>query len=568
MIRVVSVEEMRKIEAAADAAGVSYAEMMENAGTAVARRVIEILSTLPDPNDARVTLLIGPGNNGGDGLVAGRVIAEHSDALVRFYLLTRRDEEDPLMKAVRDKGLGIVYAEDDQRYRVLSNQIASATVVVDALFGIGIKLPLRDTAAKVLRAARQALDEGDTDASAPMRLTVPTQHKASRPYILAVDCPSGLDCDTGELDKNTLYADETVTFIAAKPGLFSFPGAAAVGNLTAASAGVPENTAVLKDAKRAVADPDIVRKLLPERPVGANKGTFGKVLILGGSVNYTGAPGLAAKAAYRVGAGLVTVGAPAPTAAALAGSLLEATWLLFPHDMGVLSAEAAPLIRKEAVNFTAMLIGPGWGREKTTGELLERLLNTGKSTDATAKGRQNIGFSSRTAEPEAQPEAMKMPSLVIDADGLNLLSEMTAWWTLLPEGTILTPHPGEMARLSGTTTEDVQSRRWQMAEEKAREWNVVLVLKGAHTLVAAPDGRVTALAFKTSALAKAGTGDVLAGVIVGLLAQGLPPYDAALAGGFLHGMAGEQAAAKLGSERGVLASEVADAVADALHVMR
>ena len=176
MIRVVSVEEMRKIEAAADAGGVSYAEMMENAGTAVARRVIEILSTLPDPNDARVTLLIGPGNNGGDGLVAGRVIAEHSGALVRFYLLTQRDEEDPLMKAVRDKGLGIAYAEDDQRYRVLSNQIASATVVVDALFGIGIKLPLRDTGAKVLRAVRQALDEGETDATAPARLTVPASH--------------------------------------------------------------------------------------------------------------------------------------------------------------------------------------------------------------------------------------------------------------------------------------------------------------------------------------------------------------------------------------------------------
>lgn len=567
MIRVVSVEEMRKIEAAADAGGVSYAEMMENAGTAVARRVIEIISTLPDPNDARVTLLIGPGNNGGDGLVAGRVIAEHSGALVRFYLLTQRDEEDPLMKAVRDKGLGIAYAEDDQRYRVLSNQIASATVVVDALFGIGIKLPLRDTGAKVLRAVRQALDEGETDATAPARLTVPASHKASRPYILAVDCPSGLDCDTGELDKNALYADETVTFIAAKPGLFSFPGAAAVGTLTAASAGVPENTDVLKDAKRAVADPNTVRKMLPERPVGSNKGTFGKVLILGGSVNYTGAPGLAAKAAYRAGAGLVTVGAPAPTAAALAGNLLEATWLLFPHDMGVLSADAAPLIRKEAANFTAMLIGPGWGREKTTGELLERLLNSGKGMDAAAKGRRNMGFSSRTAEPEPRSETIKMPSLVIDADGLNLLSEMTAWWTLLPEGTILTPHPGEMARLSGTTTEDVQSRRWQMAEAKAREWNVILVLKGAHTLVAAPDGRVTALPFKTSALAKAGTGDVLAGVIVGLLAQGLPPYDAAVAGGFLHGLAGEQAAAKLGSERSVLASDVADAVADALRIL-
>ena len=566
MIRVVSVDQMRQIEAAADSAGISYSDMMQNAGTAIARRVIDILSQLPDPNDARVTLLIGPGNNGGDGLVAGRVIAENSGALVRFYLLARRAEDDPLMKAVTDKGLFVAYAEDDQRFRVLVNQVASATVVVDALFGIGVKLPLKDTAAKLLRAVHQALDEeGESDNSAPLQLVTPVPHRATRPYILAVDCPSGLDCDTGELDKNALHADETVTFIAAKPGLFSFPGAVAVGALTVASAGVPENTEVLKDAPRAIADPNTVRALLPERPAGSNKGTFGKVMILGGSVNYTGAPGLAARAAYASGAGLVTVGAPAPIVAALAGNLLETTWMLFPHDMGVLSLDAAPLIRKEAANFTAMLVGPGWGREKTTGELLARLLG---GDAASSKGRRSIGFGSGSAKEQQPSEGEKLPPLVIDADGLNLLSEMTEWWKLLPENTILTPHPGEMARLAATTTEDVQARRWEIAGEKARDWNVILVLKGAHTLVAAPDGRVTALPFKTSALAKAGTGDVLAGVIVGLLAQGLAPYDAAVVGGYLHGLAGEQAAQKLGTERSVAASDVVAALADAFRLLK
>ncbi len=561
-VAVVSVEQMRQIEAAADAAGVSYANMMENAGQAVALRVIQILAQLPDPADARVTLLIGPGNNGGDAMVAGRVIAEQSGALVRFYLLTRRSDDDPHLKAIRDKELFVAFAEDDQRYRVLVNMVASAHVLIDGLFGIGLKLPLRDNVTKLLRAVHQALDEGaDVGEGRPIRLAYPAPRIATRPYILAVDCPSGLDCDTGKLDKTALHADETVTFIAAKPGLLAFPGAEAVGQLTVASAGVPATTAVLKDAQRSILDPDTVRALLPARPADSNKGTFGKALILAGSVNYTGAAGLSSRAAYRSGAGLVTVGAPEPTVAALAGNVLEVTWLLFPHDMGVLSADAATPILKEAASYNALLMGPGWGREKTTRDLLTRLLS---KSDRTAAQR-SIGFG---APPEPQPSAEEdheLPPLVIDADGLNLLSEIDEWWNLLPEMTILTPHPGEMARLAKTDTKDVQSRRWQIAEEKAREWNVVLVLKGAHTLIAAPDGRVTALPFKTSALAHAGTGDVLAGTIVGMLAQGLQPYDAALVSGYLHGLAGAQAAAKIGSERSVVAGDVIEALADAFR---
>jgi NAD(P)H-hydrate epimerase len=262
---------------------------------------------------------------------------------------------------------------------------------------------------------------------------------------------------------------------------------------------------------------------------------------------------------------LVTIGAPAPTVAALAGNLLEATWLLFPHDMGVLSVNAAPLIREEAANYSTLLIGPGWGHEKTTGELLTRLL----SGDAAQPGaRRAMGFGGTSAAAEQPAESAKLPPLVIDADGLNLLAEMDEWWKLLPENTVITPHPGEMARLAKTTTEDVQARRWQIAEEKAREWNLILVLKGAHTLIAAPDGRVTALPFKTSALATAGTGDVLAGTIAGFIAQKLAPYDTAVVGSYLHGLAGEQAAQKLGSERSVVASDVVEALADAFRLLQ
>ncbi len=558
MIKVVSVEQIRKIEVAADAAGVGYAEMMENAGSAVARRVLEVIAELPDPTEARITLLIGPGNNGGDGLVAGRVIAENSGALVRFYLLSRRDETDPHFKAVQERGLFVANAEDDQRYRVLTNMIASAHVVVDALFGIGLELPLRDPAAKLLRAVHKALDVDESVVDTrPVILSQPAAGRTARPYILAVDCPSGLDCDSGAIDNNTLDADETVTMIAVKPGLLTFPGAAAVGKLTIASAGVPATTEGLKDATAAIADPAGVRDLLPPRPANSHKGTYGKALIVGGSVNFTGAPGLSARAAYRSGAGLVSVGAPEPTIRALASQITEATWLLLPHDMGVLADSAAPLIRKEAATYSALLLGPGWGREDTTRDLLAKLLDPDAARVA---AHHPIGFTANASPAEDQPEAATLPPLVIDADGLFLLAQLEEWWTRLPAGTILTPHPGEMATLAGMDVEGIQAQRREIAGARAAEWNVILVLKGAHTLIAAPDGRITTLPFKTSALATAGTGDVLAGLIVGLRAQGLAPFDAAVAAGYLHGLAGELAAQRIGSERSVIAGDVVDAI--------
>lgn len=564
MYKVVSVEQMRQIEAAADGAGLSYDQMMQNAGRALAERVKEILTEAPNPSDASITVLVGPGNNGGDGLVAGRILAEETNALVRFYLLKPRSDDDANFQAVRTANLFIANAEDDQRYRVLTNMVASATIIIDALFGIGVELPLRDDAAKVLRHIQQAIHESESSEQDEVFsiLTQPTRRRGARPYIIAVDCPSGLDCDTGEIDKNALHADETVTFIVAKPGHFNFPGAQAVGTLTISHIGVPANTEVLREEKRVIVDAQSIRELLPARPSDANKGTFGKVLVVGGSINYTGAAALCAMSAYRTGAGLVTVGAPGPVVSALAAHLLETTWLLLPHDMGVIASSAATLLMEELPKFDALLIGPGMGREKTTRELLEGLF---EQQAGTAPARRTIGFATLKSDGASNREIsdLKLPPLVIDADGLNLLSEIDDWWTLLPEGTIITPHPGEMARLAKLEIAEVQANRWHIAAEKAAEWKVMLVLKGAHTLIANPDGRVAVLPFKQSALATAGTGDVLAGMIAGLLAQGLKPFDAALVGGYLHQLAGAEAVHKVGNGRSVIAGDIVESIADA-----
>jgi NAD(P)H-hydrate epimerase len=558
---------MRQIEAVADAAGVSYDQMMQSAGRATAERVLEMLA---GRSEAQVTVLVGPGNNGGDGLVAGRIVAQESSAQVRFYLLKPRDDNDSNYTQVRDAGLLIANAQDDRDKRVLRNMVASADVVIDALFGIGVNLPLKDEAAKILRNVRQALDEQSElprnnssvmpSAPEPLRL-------ATKPYVFAVDCPSGLNCDTGELDPNAIPADETITFIAAKPGLLTFPGAQVVGKLSVAPIGIPPETETLEIAPRVLTDGDMVRSLLPARPANANKGTFGKALVVAGSVNYIGAAGLAAHAAYRIGAGLVTVGAPQPVVAVLAAQFLEPTWLLLPHDMGVLSEGAAEVIQEEVGNYQALLLGPGWGREETTKSLLTVLF--AKAAAASKRpARRKIGFAAvTTTDGRTNDMETSLPPLVIDADGLNLLSEIEDWWTLLPAQTILTPHPGEMARLSGMDKDAIVANRWEIVSQKAAEWNVVVVLKGAHTLIAEPNGRTAALPFKTDALATAGTGDVLAGAIVGLLAQGLTPFDAAVVGGYLHGLAGQQAAAWLGSTRGVIASDVLDGLAEAIAMV-
>jgi NAD(P)H-hydrate epimerase len=557
---------MRAIEAAADAAGYTYASLMEHAGRAAADRALHLLAEIATP---KVTVLVGSGNNGGDGLVAGLLIAQgNPEALVRFYLLGPRPDDDPFLPVAREAELFIASATDDGDKRVLRNMIASADLVLDALFGIGVRLPLRDEAARVLRAVNQSINERRRALPEAIRLNPAQTGQIARPprlYVLAIDCPSGLDCDTGAIDKNAIPADETITFIAAKPGLVTFPGAAAVGALRLANAGVPLDFKALRGETTWLVDSASVRERLPERGPDTHKGSFGRVLIVGGAVQYTGAVGLAALAAYRSGAGLVTAGVPRPVAASLAAHLLEATWLGLPHDAGVISKEATPIVMAELAQFSALLIGCGMGSEKTTADFLSALLQS--QSDGRGVVKRALGFgNSPAADAAAAAPPPALPPLVLDADALNLLAGMPSWWEQLPAGTILTPHPGEMARLAKLETAAVQANRLALAREKAAAWGVILVLKGAHTLIATPAGEVAVLPFKTDALATAGTGDVLAGLIAGLLAQGLKPFEAAVVGGYVQGLAGTLAAAGQ-SSRSVIAGDVVQHIGAALNAI-
>ncbi len=531
MPKVVSVAQMRQIERAADAAGHSYAQMMEHAGWSVAQVIVEQFAPV---EGKQVLVLAGSGNNGGDGLVAAEHLAQ-AKMQVAVYLTKERPADDPHLTKLRDRGILIAAADQDQRSRVLRLQVGRAQLIVDAILGTGFALPLQGAAQEVLKVVQHSLGQ-----------------RADRPVIVAVDCPSGLDCDTGAVAEETIAADLTVTLAAAKPGLLRFPGAGFTGRLVVADIGLPSDQPLLAAIEVELASRVEVRPLLPGRPRDAHKGTFGRALIVAGSANYPGAALLAARSAYLVGAGLVTLAVPQPVQEMIAGSLPEVTWILLPHEAGAISSAAAIELEREWGRTQALLVGPGLGLEPTTREFMAGLF-----------GRPANSSGNSAAEEKGRPN-QELPPCVIDADGLKHLSHIADWPRALPAGAILTPHPGEMSLLTGKPKEEIQGDRLEAARGWARQWGQMVVLKGAHTIVAEPGGRASILPFATPALARAGTGDVLAGAIVGLRAQGVQAFSAAVLGGYLHGRAGELAAANVGSSASVLASDVADAIPQAL----
>jgi NAD(P)H-hydrate epimerase len=532
MIKLVTVEQMKDLERAANAGGHSYEAMMERAGRAVAEAIQQRMAV----QATSIVVLVGPGNNGGDGLVAARYLAQ-AGASVLCYLWKPRAEDDPNLQRLGKHDVGWLLSDADKDGRQLRAHLDKADVIVDALLGTGVDRPLQGKVRDILDTARRLIrDRRALQSTSWQSLVLPEPHAKSAcdrpcpiPFVVAVDAPSGINCDTGEADPAALPADLTITFAAVKRGQLRVPACIVLGELLVADIGI--DPALGAQVQTEVATTSGVTDLLPARPLDAHKGTFGKAMVVAGSVNYTGAAYLAAAAAGRVGAGLVTLALPAQIHPVLATKLTEATFLLLPHSMGVLEPAATKVLISHLEGYQAMLLGPGLSRERETVEFVHRLL--GVKADSPTR---RIGFQAHT---ETTSERVTLPPLVIDADALNALSEAEQWWVSLPRNSVLTPHPGEMGRLMGANATIVNEDRIAAATSRAAEWHQVIVLKGAFTVVAAPDGRTTVIPFANPILATAGTGDVLAGSIAGLLAQGLAPYEAAICGAYLHGAAGE-----------------------------
>jgi NAD(P)H-hydrate epimerase len=504
-----------------------------------------------------VLVLVGPGNNGGDGLVAGRYLAE-AGAVVAFYLFKPRDiADDENLARVEEMGLEVLLADYDQRYRVLRHRLRVTDILIDALLGTGVTRPIDGQLAALLEQVGAAVAEKRRAAAPgqPPLLSVaappapednPALNERPRPpVVVAVDCPSGLNCDSGALDPLTVAADLTVTFAGPKRGHFRFPGAAACGELVVADIDIDPQLPAVSGVTLELATADLARSLLPPRPPDGHKGTFGTALIAAGSIRYWGAPALAARGAFRGGAGLVTLAVPQRLRPALAGQFPEATYPPI-SDTDTLGVATANLLLGSLASYGALLVGPGLGEAAS---FMTALLDGLRST----------------ADGGLLSDDVPAPPLIVDADGLNLLAQMPDWPTRLPPNTVLTPHPGEMARLVGRPLAAVRDEeRVELARDCAARWGHVVLLKGAYTIIAAPNGQATLLPFANPLLAVGGSGDVLSGIIVSLLAQGVQPYEAAVLGSYLHGAAGQLAADYWGNA-GLLASELADWVS---HVRR
>jgi len=505
-MKILTAEQMRQIDQESIRLGTPASALMENAGKAVAE---ETQRSLGKMENQHILCLIGPGNNGGDGLVAARYLHDWG-VRVSLYLCSQRPPDDSNLELVQERGITCVEAAQDKNLDKFDNLLASATCVIDALLGTGRMRPLEGIFQQVLNRVGMA-------------------KKSRNLGTIAVDLPSGLDADSGAVDPVCLYADSTVTMAFPKLGLFGFPGAARVGKLKVADIGIPESLA--ESVVTELITGDWARAVLPERPLSANKGSFGRILVAAGSINYIGAAYLACNGALRVGAGLVTLATATSLQPILASKLTEVTYLPLPESQpGIVSPEAAELLTRQSGQYNVLLLGCGLGQSQSAVEFVSSTLFR-----------------------------KELPSLVLDADALNILAKLPDWWQRLTDGAILTPHPGEMARLCGLSVEEVQLNRSGIARRFAAEWRQTIVLKGAHTVIAAPDGCCRISPFANPGLASAGTGDVLAGAIAGLVAQGLSLFDAAALGVYLHGEAGEMIRNMLG-DAGMIATDLLPAL--------
>ena len=526
--KLVSVAEMRIIEKEANEKGLSYDQMMENAGKNMGKIIEEQYISFRDQG---IIGLIGSGNNGGDTLVALDYLAKRGWSATA-YIVKRRLPDDPLiLLLLKSKGKVFTY-EGDQDLNILESQLHQHRIILDGIFGTGVKLPLREDVNSIIIKTNKFIRNWE---------------KEDRKIVIAVDCPSGMDCDTGEINHEVLNADLTITMAAIKDGLFRFPASEKVGNVCVADIGLTDSHQTWSSIKRFVIDEKWIKANLIKRPKNAHKGTFGTALIIAGSLNYTGAALLAGKAAYLVGTGLVSMAIPKPLHQALAGQFPEGTWVLLDHEDGFISQAAYRDLSVHINNASSLLIGPGLGQRNSTKLFLETLLRNKNDIDLKELSR-NQNFN--------------LPPLVIDADGLKLLVQIKDWYKLLPSETILTPHPGEMAILTGLSIDEIQKDRFHVALNYAKIWGKIVILKGAYTIIAAEDGRGAIIPVATPALARAGTGDVLAGLIVGLRAQGMNAYEAAVTGAWIHGQAGLITEKKFGSSISILASDILHSVVD------
>jgi len=505
---------MRSLDnAAINNFNVSSLELMENAG----RRTVDVmLEKYGDPMGRTVAVFAGPGNNGGDGLVIARLLAARLARAVLFLLVPAdKLKGDTAVNYSRllELPVKVIEINDEEELRTASIILNQCWAVVDGLFGTGLTRPVTG----IFAAAVRIMNETPSP-------------------VISVDIPSGLNADTGEILGSCVQADLTVTFGQAKIGQVVHPGRKYTGLLKVVDIGIPDKAIIDADIRLELLESKVGR-WLPARAPLAHKGSYGHLIIVAGSLGKSGAAMLCGLGGLRIGTGLVTMCIPYELNQVVESGLWEAmTVPLLSAAHGILSIEDYTVIRDALQDKDALVMGPGIGTADETAELILKLY-----------GETEI-------------------PMLVDAEGLNILAADTALLKETPGPRILTPHPGEMSRLTGMATHTIMKNRVAVTQEFASKHNVFVVLKGADTLVCDPRGNTAINPTGNPGMATGGMGDVLAGIIGGFLAQGLSPWEACCLGVYSHGLAGDRLAEE--TAVGYQASEVADQIPFVLEELR
>lgn len=522
MIKLCRVDEIRAAEQEAVTAGRSVDDLMLAAGQGVADFIHERAGTRP----GAAVLLIGPGNNGGDGLVTAARLCEHGWHC-RAWGYKRRGATGTPLSSEQAEQIEWIDSLDE-----LGRACRATDVIVDAVFGIGGR---RELPAEIADAFTLAWDA----------------RRRQRVTLVALDTPSGVDADTGEAVEAAFRADYTVMVGLPKIGLYRSEAMRRAGQLHLVDIGLPEPSQ--QPGEPSVVTTDDVCAWLPRRAADTHKWAVGSVLVVGGAALYYGAPHLAGAAAARAGAGVVTLAVPPSVVGPIASSLIEVTFLPLPEgELGGDGMRMASIVREALPRYSAFIIGPGLGQEPPVGDFLTALFGFGGQRSAP-------GFSAAPAARQERADRFEGRG-VIDADGLNWLAQQPEWPSRLSGmELVLTPHPRELARLIGGEPDEIAADPWSFALDASRRFDQVVVLKVGHATVACPDGTLIVAPQAMAALATAGSGDVLAGIIGSLMAQGLPPRIAAAAG-VLIGNEAARGATRTAGTLGLVASDVVEAL--------
>lgn len=512
-MHIVNAAQMRELDRAAiEHAGIPGIELMEHAGRGTADY---ILRTFPRVAQGPVAVLCGVGNNGGDGFVIARCL--HNAGAAVCAVLTGagdrvRGDARISFEAFRSTGGRILEIAAEKKLHLLKAELEGATLIVDALLGTGLSKDVTGLCANVISLV----------------------NSVSQAPVVAVDIPSGVDATTGRVCGCAVRAHSTCTFCLPKYGHVLYPGADCTGTLSVIDIGIPDRLVADAQLPGNLQDMSDFESALPARAPDTHKGDFGHVLLLAGSIGRTGAAVLGARSAMRTGAGLVTVASPEKAQAHIAAQLAEPMSVPLADCGGGLAPESLQQIIDLCAGSSVLAMGPGLG-----------------TTDAVA------GIVTSLVAHADLP-------LVIDADALTVLARDTSILRQAAAPVILTPHPGEMARLAGTSSSRIQADRIAAACCFSREHNAVVVLKGARTVIAAPDGRHWINTTGNSCMAGAGMGDVLTGMIASLLTQGLQPLTAARMAVCLHGHIADMLVETRGRVP-IIASEIIDGIPQALR---